>query len=83
MNEILNMYPNWTFNFDYDQYGWTGYAMAGDTNCPISKEYDPSDGHGFSSISVDNSYPTIEDCAKMLIEGIRTIVPGAPLKAKI
>lgn len=41
----------WTIHVDF---GWKGgvsdlSGWAGDSNCPHPKEYDPKDGHGFST----------------------------------
>ena len=78
LNDKLKAYDDWSFAFDFSNNSWNGSAQAGDTNCPYIKEYDPADGHGYSSVDAcRKSYPTIDDCTDALIEMIKAVKPGA------
>lgn len=42
----------WFVSIHSDADGHVASANIGDSNCPHSKRYDPSDGHGYSSIEI-------------------------------
>lgn len=67
----------WTIKFgfmDGDKEGIQAvddvYAFAGDSNCSHEKEFDPSDGHGFSEVRAE----TLEEA----FAEMRAIKWGAP-----
>ena len=80
LDELLQPYKTtWWIHFEHIHGSWECFAEAGDSDCPYPKEYDPSDGHGYSSVEAEN-YRTIEECAVALIEKMKTVVPDKKLK---
>ena len=75
----------WSVSFTYGSDGWDAeHAFAGDSNCWHQKEYDPSDGHGFSSVEIPlDKYPdddddwTLDNAVALIYEQIIKVEPGA------
>lgn len=76
----------WALDFTHDWFGSWDFigARAGDCSCPVAKEWDPSDGHGYSEIDereIDISDmpddPTLEWWLDRVEPLIFAIKPGA------
>ena len=73
----------WTLRFEVSWDGsWEVSGWAGDTNCPYRKNYDPSDGHGFSwfDTETDDTEPFMSLLAALDFaeRKISSMPPGAP-----
>jgi hypothetical protein len=92
IEERLNKYNDWEISFTrvYGEYLEISLSI-GDSNCSYAKFYDPSDGHGYTYVDVDDwvymhrseekwhCVPrTMEQLCNLLDEVVATVEPGAP-----
>lgn len=69
----------WNISITCSEGFWDMTAFRGDCNCSHAKEYDPKDGHGYSSVDEDDQEPfarTLEEALKRFEERAGKIIPG-------